>query len=108
MIPRVVEVKALADYRLWVRFHDGTAGTVDLSPSYGVPCSSRYAIRPYLHASRCTRSFTPSRGQMAPIYPPSIYIKPPNHPLQRTRRKRRAAERRRWASEEQLERSSQI
>jgi hypothetical protein len=31
MIPRVVDVKALAGYTLWVRFHDGTSGTVDLS-----------------------------------------------------------------------------
>jgi hypothetical protein len=31
MIPRVIEVTALEDYRLWVRFQDETAGTVDLS-----------------------------------------------------------------------------
>ena len=31
MIPRVVEVKPLANFRLWVRFLDGTSGTVDLS-----------------------------------------------------------------------------
>ncbi len=31
MIPKVVEVKSLEDYRLWLRFNDGTTGTVDLS-----------------------------------------------------------------------------
>ena len=31
MIPRVVEVKPIANFRLWVRFLDGTSGTVDLS-----------------------------------------------------------------------------
>ena len=31
MIPRVIEVKALGDYKLWVRFSDGKFGTVDLS-----------------------------------------------------------------------------
>jgi hypothetical protein len=31
MIPRVVEVKPLDGYRLWLRFHDGMAGTVDLA-----------------------------------------------------------------------------
>jgi hypothetical protein len=31
MIPRVVEVSALDGYRLWVRFHDGIAGTVELA-----------------------------------------------------------------------------
>jgi len=30
MIPKVVEVKPLEGYRLWVRFHDGTVGTVSL------------------------------------------------------------------------------
>jgi hypothetical protein len=31
MIPRVIEVKALDDYKLWLRFQDGVSGTVDLS-----------------------------------------------------------------------------
>lgn len=31
MIPRVVEVQPLPNRCLWVRFLDGTAGTVDLS-----------------------------------------------------------------------------
>jgi len=35
MIPKVVEVKALEGYRLWLRFHDGTVGTVDLAGELG-------------------------------------------------------------------------
>jgi hypothetical protein len=31
MIPRVAEVKSLPNVCLWVRFLDGTSGTVDLS-----------------------------------------------------------------------------
>jgi len=31
MIPKVVEVKPLDGYRLWIRFDDGKAGTVDLA-----------------------------------------------------------------------------
>ena len=31
MIPRVAEVKPLPNYCLWLRFLDGTSGTVDLS-----------------------------------------------------------------------------
>lgn len=31
MIPQVVEVKPLPNYCLWLRFLDGTSGTVDLS-----------------------------------------------------------------------------
>ena len=31
MIPQVIEVKALDGYKLWLRFRDGTSGTIDLS-----------------------------------------------------------------------------
>ncbi len=31
MIPKVVEVRPLEGYRLWLRFQDGLSGTVDLS-----------------------------------------------------------------------------
>jgi hypothetical protein len=31
MIPKVVEVKPLGGYRLWIRFQDGTAGAIDLA-----------------------------------------------------------------------------
>ena len=31
MIPQVIEVKALDGCKLWLRFRDGTTGTVDLS-----------------------------------------------------------------------------
>ena len=31
MIPKIVEVRPLEGYRLWLRFHDGRSGTVDLS-----------------------------------------------------------------------------
>ena len=30
MIPKVIEIKPLEGYRLWLRFQDGTSGTVDL------------------------------------------------------------------------------
>lgn len=31
MIPKVVEVRPLEGYKLWLRFQDGVSGTVDLS-----------------------------------------------------------------------------
>jgi hypothetical protein len=31
MIPKVIEVKPLEGYRLWLRFHDGMSGIVDLT-----------------------------------------------------------------------------
>lgn len=31
MIPKIIEVKSLENYRLWLRFDDGASGIVDLS-----------------------------------------------------------------------------
>ncbi|MGH8728469.1 MAG: DUF2442 domain-containing protein [Burkholderiales bacterium] len=41
MIPKVVEVKPLDGYGLWLRFHDGKSGSVDLSAELWGLCSSR-------------------------------------------------------------------
>ena len=58
MIPRVIEVNALDDYRLWIRFHDGTSGTVDLSselwgamfePLRDKDLFARASVHPELH-----------------------------------------------------------
>ena len=35
MVPRLVEVKPLKGYRLWLRYEDGVEGTVDLSGLVG-------------------------------------------------------------------------
>ena len=35
MIPKPVEVKPLTNFRIWLRYEDGTAGTIDLSDVAG-------------------------------------------------------------------------
>ena len=35
MIPKPVEVKPLTNYRIWLRYEDGTEGTIDLSDVAG-------------------------------------------------------------------------
>ena len=35
MIPRPVEVKPLTNFRIWIRYEDGTEGTIDLSDVAG-------------------------------------------------------------------------
>lgn len=35
MLPRVVETRALPSFRLWLRFADGSEGTVDVSDMVG-------------------------------------------------------------------------
>ena len=95
MIPRVVEVAVLEDYRLRVLFRDGTFGTVDLSSELWGPMFeplrdktlfARAIVHPELHTVT---------WPMVPTYLRNFYMKPPNNPLQRTCRKRPAAERKR-------------
>lgn len=56
MIPRVVEVRAVDNYRLHVRFDDGMLTEVDLSDDFGERSSSLFEIR------RCSlkRELTPT------------------------------------------------
>ena len=58
MIPRVVEVTVLEDYRLRILFQDGTSGTVDLSSELWGPMFeplrdktlfARVIVHPELH-----------------------------------------------------------
>lgn len=42
-MPTPVEVKALANYRIRLRYDDGTAGEVDLSDLAGLPYSEHEA-----------------------------------------------------------------
>ena len=35
MIPKPVEVEALTNFRIWLRYEDGTEGTIDLSDVAG-------------------------------------------------------------------------
>jgi hypothetical protein len=58
VIPRVLEVKAVGDYKLWVCFSDGTCGTVDLSTELWGPVFeplrdkdlfARASVHPELH-----------------------------------------------------------
>ena len=58
MIPRVLEVKSIGDYKLWIRFSDGKCGTVDLSaelwgavfePLRDKDLFARASVHPELH-----------------------------------------------------------
>jgi uncharacterized protein DUF2442 len=58
MIPRIIEVKGLDEYRLWLRFQDGVSGTVDLTAELWGPMFeplkdralfAQAAVHPELH-----------------------------------------------------------
>jgi hypothetical protein len=72
MIPRVVEVKHVEGYRLWLRFHDGVCGTIDLSaelwgpmfePLKDVALFSQAAVHP-----ECETVVWPNGADLAPEY----------------------------------------
>ena len=42
MTPRIVAVKALSKFNIWIRFRDGTQGTVDLSDLAGKGVFARW------------------------------------------------------------------
>ena len=58
MIPNVVEAKYVRDYRVWLRFQDGTAGEIDLKnelwgevfePLKDVDIFQKLTVDPELH-----------------------------------------------------------
>ncbi len=72
MIPRVVEVKHIEGYRLWLRFHDGVCGTVDLTselwgpvfePLRDVELFAQAAVHP-----ECETVVWPNGADLAPEF----------------------------------------
>ena len=72
MIPKVVEVRPLEGYKLWLRFQDGLSGTVDLSaelwgpmvePLKDVALFAQAAIHPELETVTW-----PNGADLAPEY----------------------------------------
>ena len=90
MIPKVVEVRPLEGYRLWLRFDDGTSGTVDMSAELWGPMFEPLKDKTLFAQATIHRSSKPSHGPTAPtLRRSSSTSKPPNPTLQRRRRKRR-------------------
>ncbi len=74
-LPRLVEVKPLEHYQLWVKYSDGSAGTVDLSELAG---QGVFALWNDYHEFQ--RVFIGPHGEIAwneqvEICPDSIYLK---------------------------------
>jgi hypothetical protein len=72
MIPRVVEVKPLPNCCLWVRFLDGTAGTVDLSQELWGPMFEPLANHEVFNQVRVDREIEtvvwPNGADLAPEF----------------------------------------
>lgn len=72
MIPRVAEVRYLEGYKLWLRFHDGKCGVVDLStelwgpmfePLKDIALFAQAAVHP-----ECETVTWPNGADLAPEY----------------------------------------
>jgi hypothetical protein len=72
MIPRVVEVKPLPNYCLWVRFLDGITGTVDLARELWGPMFEPLTNPDVFHQVRVDpeleRVVWPNGADLAPEY----------------------------------------
>jgi hypothetical protein len=72
MIPRVVEVQSLPNHCLWVRFLDGTAGTVDLSQELWGPMFEPLANQELFNQVRVDSELEtvvwPNGADLAPEY----------------------------------------
>ena len=72
MIPRVVEVKPRPNFCLWVRFLDGTSGTVDLACELWGPMFEPLAIPEVFNQARVDpeleRVVWPNGADLAPEF----------------------------------------
>ena len=66
MIPRVVEVKPLPHYCLWVRFLDGTSGMVDLAQELWGPMFEPLANPEVFNGADLAPEFLYQMAQHAP------------------------------------------
>jgi hypothetical protein len=62
----IVDVQAVGEYRLRLRFEDGAEGEVDLSTIVPMASSRPCMIQPYSKRCVSTRSLARSAGRMAP------------------------------------------
>jgi hypothetical protein len=93
MIPKVVEVKPLEGYRLWLRFKDGTSGTIDISAELWGPMfeplkDKTLFAQATIHPELETVTW-PNGADLAPVF---LYAQAANSALQQIDQKRPATE----------------
>lgn len=71
---KLVEVKALSDYRLWVRFDDGVEGEVDLSNLAGQGVFAIWDDYKVFKRVHIDSSGAPSWNDDIDICPDSLYL----------------------------------
>ncbi len=73
---RIVDVKALDDYKVWIKFTDGVEGTVDLSKLVGKGVFTKWADEEFFKSvSIDPESRTISWGKEIDLCPDTLYAK---------------------------------
>ena len=75
MIPRPVEVKALENFRIWLRYDDGTEGEVDLSDVADRGVFKAWNDRAYFEAVRLGSHGAIEWGTDIDICPDAMYLR---------------------------------
>jgi hypothetical protein len=75
MIPRPVEVKPLKNFRIWLRYDDGTEGEVDLSDVAGRGVFEAWNDRAFFEAVRLGSHGAIEWGRDIDICPDAMYLR---------------------------------
>jgi len=72
---KIVEVKALQGYRLWLRYEDGVEGEVDLSDLAGRGVFAAWNEREFFESVRIDESGAPAWGDSLDLCPDALYLR---------------------------------
>ena len=74
-MPKLVDVKALANYRIWLRYDDGTEGEVDLSDLAGRGVFKAWDDATFFSAVRVASHGAVEWGSDIDLCPDSLYMR---------------------------------
>ena len=75
MIPKPAEVKPLTDFRIWLRYEDGTEGTVDLSDVAGRGVFAAWNDPAFFRSVRLGSHGAIEWGASIDICPDAMYLR---------------------------------
>ena len=75
MIPKPVEVKPLTNFRIWLRYEDGTEGTIDLSDVAGRGVFSAWNDPAFFRSVRLGSHGAIEWGADIDICPDAMYLR---------------------------------